>query len=227
MDLVKSVASFWEREFNKIDTIIVGNGDVSSSEESLSLLKSNKQIISCDGALKNLISLRVKPDFVVGDGDSLDFADLKFANIPYIQDTSQDYNDLQKAFKFCLKKGFDNIALLGCGGLREDHFLANLSIMTMFSEKFNYVMMLTEYGIFNVFNRSAEYDSLEGMQISVFVKNEKLKLSFSGLKYPVLNRSFNWFWEGSLNESLGNSFQISSNGDEPILLFRSKMIKNR
>ena len=140
--------------------------------------------------------------------------------IPYHQDRSEEYSDLQKALKYCMANGYDNILLMGCGGLREDHFIANLSITAMYSEQLH-LAMLTEHGVFNVFRGTVTLASFPGMQVSVFSRNPQTKLTFTGLKYPVNNRSFNWLWEGSLNEALEDSFIVEASDDEPVVVYRA------
>ncbi len=213
---------FWEREFEDVETVVVGNGELTDSPESLKLLTGGARVICCDGAVQKLLSINIIPDVVVGDGDSMDKSLLQKHGIPYFPDASEEYNDLQKALRYCLSNMFDNVVLLGFGGLREDHFIANLSIWVMYSVRFHKIIMLTEHGIFNVMRKQCEFRSFCGMQVSVFVRDDKTEISFSGLKYPVNDRSFVWLWEGSLNEATGPSFQISSNNESPVIVYRAK-----
>lgn len=219
----QSHIDFWLKEFEHFTTVIVANGEVPSSELSLSILKEKKRVVCCDGALQKLLSINIIPDVVVGDGDSMDSKLLdcvKNHQIPYHPDRSEEYNDLQKALKYCQANGYDDVLLLGCGGLREDHFIANLSILVMYSETMN-LTMLTEHGVFNVMRGTSMFRSVPGMQVSVFPSNLHTRLSFSGLKYPVNNRSFNWLWEGSLNESVGSAFTVEADDEEPVVVYRA------
>ena len=230
---------FWQKQFAKFPTVIVANGEVPSSELSLSILNDKRRIVCCDGALQKLLSVNIIPNVVVGDGDSMgaemlqkgtdsdstrrDVARNVSTNghqIPYFQDRSEEYNDLQKALRFCIAKGYDNILLMGCGGLREDHFIANLSIMVMYSERLN-LAMLTEHGVFNVMRGKGTFNAFPGMQVSVFARNPQTKLTFQGLKYPVNNRSFNWLWEGSLNEAAGGSFTVEAEDEGAVVVYRA------
>ena len=220
LDMNQSLISFWLTEVDPFTTAIVANGEVPSSELSIRLLRKMKRIICCDGALQKLLSINIIPDVIVGDGDSMDREELSRHNIPYHADRSEEYNDLQKALKYCMANGYDDVLLLGCGGLREDHFIANLSILVMYSEKMR-LAMLTEHGVFNVMRGTSIFRSVPGMQVSVFPSNLHTKLSFSGLKYPVNNRSFNWLWEGSLNESVGSAFTVEADDEEPVVVYRA------
>lgn len=214
----KAHIDFWKKQFANCPTIVVANGEVPSSELSLSILNDKRRIVCCDGALQKLLSVNVIPDVVVGDGDSMD-AEL-LHQIPYYQDRSEEYNDLQKALKYCMANGYDNVLLMGCGGLREDHFIANLSIMVMYSEWLN-LAMLTEHGVFNVFRGAVKLVSFFGMQVSVFTRNPHTKLTFEGLKYPVNDRSFNWLWEGSLNEAVGDTFTVAAEDGGAVVVYRA------
>ena len=220
LDMNQSLISFWLTEFDPFTTAIVANGEVPSSELSIRLLRKMKRIICCDGAFQKLLSINIIPDVIVGDGDSMDREELSRHNIPYHADRSEEYNDLQKALKYCMANGYDDVLLLGCGGLREDHFIANLSILVMYSEKMR-LAMLTEHGVFNVMRGTSIFRSVPGLQVSVFPSNLHTKLSFSGLKYPVNNRSFNWLWEGSLNESVGSAFTVEADDEEPVVVYRA------
>ena len=216
----KEQFAFWSSQCSDFRTVVVANGEVPDSELSLSILNDKRRIVCCDGALQKLLSINIIPDVVVGDGDSMDREELSRHNIPYHADRSEEYNDLQKALKYCMANGYDDVLLLGCGGLREDHFIANLSIMVMYSEKMR-LSMLTEHGVFNVMRGTSMFRSVPRLQVSVFPSNLHTKLSFSGLKYPVNNRSFNWLWEGSLNEALGDAFTVEADDEEPVVVYRA------
>jgi thiamine pyrophosphokinase len=150
----------------------------------------------------------------------MDEEELLRYQIPYHADKSEEYNDLQKALKYCVAKDYDNILLMGCGGLREDHFIANLSILAMYSKN-KCMRMLTEHGDFGVIKRAEEIPSYPGMQVSVFPSHPEQKFWFTGLKYPVNNRAFKWLWEGSLNEALEDSFVVEASDDEPVVIYRA------
>ena len=220
LDMNQSHIAFWLKEFEHFTTAIVANGEVPSSELSIRLLRKVKRIICCDGALQKLLSINIIPDVIVGDGDSMDREELSRHNIPYHADRSEEYNDLQKALKYCMANGYDDVLLLGCGGLREDHFIANLSIMVMYSEQMR-LAMLTEHGVFNVLHGISTFRSFPRMQVSVFTRSPHTMLAFKGLKYPVNDRSFNWLWEGSLNEAVGQEFIVEASDDEPVVVYRA------
>ncbi len=84
--------------------------------------------IGADGGANRLLSLDLKPDFVVGDLDSLTETNRKqfqASQLHLIDD--QETNDVSKVLEFCLQRGSKVIHLLGMQGNRTDHFMACLN----------------------------------------------------------------------------------------------------
>ena len=210
------------QELSGYQTVIVANGAFPQSRLALHLLQNAEQIIGCDGAIRKFEKAHITPQVLVGDCDSMDAESMiHWKDILHI-DRSEEYNDLQKALKFCLAQHPDPsrpIILLGCDGLRDDHYIANISIMACYSTQLPLVMV-TQSGIFNIIHRTATLTSVPGQQISVFSKDERLRLTFHGLKYPVTQRAFHYLWEGSLNEDLGEQFTIELEREGLVLVYR-------
>jgi thiamine pyrophosphokinase len=197
---------------NIIPDVVVGDGDSMEGE----LLPENKSMIPAVETCRGASLQNDNPPC----RDVVHRVSTNDREIPYYPDKSEEYNDLQKALKYCTANGYDNILLLGCGGLREDHFIANLSILAMYSKEMH-LTMLTEHGVFNVLRCKSTFRSLPGMQVSVFARSPHTKLTFTGLKYPVNDRSFKWLWEGSLNEAAGEEFIVEASDDEPVVVYRA------
>lgn len=83
--------------------------------------------IGADGGANRLLSLGLKPDFVVGDLDSLTEANRKqfqASQLHLVAD--QETNDVSKVLEFCHQRGIKGVHLLGMQGDRTDHFMACL-----------------------------------------------------------------------------------------------------
>ena len=199
-------------------TVILANGALPTEMHALEILRQAEQIICCDGAVGKLVEAGLEPTAIVGDLDSTRKEDLQKWQHCLYPDKSEEYNDLQKALKYCLAHQLDHIVLLGCNGLRDDHFIANLSIMATYCEQLH-LKMVTDYGTFIGLRQTTTLPSFAGQQISIFCKDEHLPLTFHGLKYPVQRRCFKHFWEGSLNEALGEQFTIELHGSGTVILF--------
>ncbi len=128
-------------------TIILANGAFPTHAIPLSFLHHAERIICCDGSSKSLLNIGLKPDYIVGDLDSIsDEIRTTFSSILYYN-PDQEINDLTKAVKFCIQHEWKEITILGATGKREDHTLGNLSLLTDYKESIN-VQLLTDYGVF-------------------------------------------------------------------------------
>ena len=71
--------------------------------------------------------------------------------------------------------------------------------------------MATDYGVFTAIKKTTTFESHAGQQISVFAI-DRTPVIFRNLKYPVENRIFNNWWQGTLNEALTDNFAIETQG---------------
>ena len=208
--------NIFTHELSRYSTIIVGNGEVPQGEIPMLFLQHARFIVCCDGALEKLLKIGMKPDVVIGDCDSIsEDRRQQFKDI-IIEDKDQECNDLQKALKYCLRQQFGPVAILGASGLRDDHQLANLSILNMYAERMD-LIMVSNYGLFSFISEDTTFASTPGQEVSVFSFDGQALFSFSGLQYPVHNRRFAQLWEGSLNKALGNSFTITLNNGRGVV----------
>lgn len=220
-----------------MQALILADGAFPFNQQRLDLLKNAKSIICCDGAILKLLEFGLEPLAIVGDMDSIP-EDLKIRYSDKIYSSSdQETNDLTKAVEFCINSGFDEIAILGATGLREDHTLGNISLLADYSEKLKSVCMLTDYGRIDCFSSGmsvddykatgsdemapevcttrdgkytvARFKSFKGQQVSIFSLNTDCRISTMGLKYPIENKCLTSWWQGTLNESLSDDFSIS------------------
>jgi thiamine pyrophosphokinase len=198
-------------ELSRYSTIIVGNGEAPQGEIPLLFLQRAHTIVCCDGALDKMLHIGVQPDVVIGDCDSLsDEAWAKFKDI-IIEDPDEECNDLQKALKYCIEQKLGPVAVLGASGLRDDHQLANLSILNMYAKRMD-LIMVSNYGIFSFIDKDTTFTSVSGQEVSVFSFDGQAVFSFEGLQYPVHNRRFTQLWEGSLNKALSERFTVKISG---------------
>lgn len=207
------------------DCIIVANGEFPSTELPLSLLRSAKRIIACDGASGSLISIGLIPDAIVGDLDSIpsevkrEFAD----RIVHVE--NQDINDLTKSVMFAHSLGEKRLLILGATGLREDHTLGNISLLMDYAGMFYSVNMLSDHGLFTPLLDSATLDSYPGEQVSIFSMHPESEISTEGLKWQITKRRLTALWQGTLNEALGNQFSITLSAGGRVLIYRENPAK--
>lgn len=200
------------------DGVIFADGDCPTHPIPLGILRSGRPVIACDNAGAQLITKwNILPDAIVGDGDSLpqQFKDRYKDIIHYVAE--QDYNDLTKATRFFLEHyrspgtKHPRICYIGCTGKREDHTLGNISLPTFYRQEFGVEGALpTDFGWFVYCHGACEFESIPNQQVSIFNLNCSA-LTSQGLQWPIY--PFAQWWQGTVNNALGNAFSIDGNGD--------------
>ncbi|MDR3093981.1 MAG: thiamine diphosphokinase [Bacteroidales bacterium] len=199
-------------------TVIVAAGDFPLHETALSMLQQAETLVCCDGAASNLLQYGMEPHQIVGDMDSLSPTLRQRFHERILHIPSQDCNDLAKALRFCIRNQLKDICLLGISGKREDHSLANLSILLEYSLDAN-IQAFTDYGVFNPIRQTTVFESVPQQQVSVFSFTPATLFTFHGLKYPVTDAPLVELWQGSLNEACGKEFTIQMS-EGKALVFR-------
>lgn len=165
-------------------------------------------VVCCDGAAHKLAGSGIRmPDYVVGDLDSLDSSLAESLGDSIVRVDSQDTNDLTKAFDLVQSLSSRRIAILGATGLREDHTLGNISLLSRYAQRAK-VSMYTDHGRFMAISETTTFASQKGQQVSLFSLTPSTPITYEGLKWDVTNRPLRSWWEGTLNEALGDSFTI-------------------
>lgn len=227
-----------------MQALILADGAFPTTHKRQDLLRNATNIVCCDGATSKLLDFGREPIAIVGDMDSIP-SELKVQFAAKIHQVSeQETNDLTKAVEYCIAQGFDEIAILGATGLREDHTLGNIALLADYATRLKSVCLLTDYGRIDAFRSGiktndyiepgldtkapevcttldgrytvARFDSFKGQQVSIFALTTDTKISSLGLAYPLENKCLTSWWQGSLNESVGEQFSLSI--DQGILL---------
>jgi len=200
-------------------TVILANGDFPSHATPLAALREARRIVCCDGAADQLWSRGLEPAWIVGDLDSLSpelrarFADRV---VPVAE---QETNDLAKAFRFCLSRGWRNLTVLGATGRREDHTLGNLSLLADFAAGAS-VCALTDTGRFTPLVSSAVLPSFKGQPVSIFALDPGVAVYAEGLRYSLDGVSLRRWWRATLNKAEGDRIALTFEGG-PLLVFQA------
>lgn len=196
------------------DAVVLADGDYPSHPIPLGILERAEKVVCCDGAIAHYPH---RPYAIIGDGDSIPEASLKeYADIFHPVD-EQDDNDLTKATRYCVAQGWRNIAYLGATGKREDHTLANISLLIRYMKVFHLQpTMVTDYGYFTPAEGTCAFATFPRQQVSIYNFGCH-SLRGEGFRWGVYN--YESLWQGSLNEALGHEVTLS--GDGLYLVFRT------
>lgn len=186
----------------QFDVIIVANGEFPTHSVPLALLQGARHIVACDGAIKMV----PQAEAVVGDGDSVPTA----YHDRLIRIEEQEDNDLTKATRYCLAQGWRRIAYLGCTGKREDHTLGNIGLLMRYYREMGVEgWMFTDQGVFTPARGDRTFPSWARQQVSIFNFGCH-QIRSEGLRWN--SYAFEEWWQGTLNEALGDQFTLSADG---------------
>lgn len=183
-------------------------------------LKNNERssfaIISADGASNVLFRLNIKPDYIIGDLDSIlpeVLKSYKKAGVKIKKITEQEHNDLDKCISFAITKNLKNIKVIGYGGKRIDHTLNNFGIMKRYNDKCSIRFIDDDFEVFMT-NSNVAFSYKKGEIISIqgFPKAEGIVTE--GLQFPLNNETLELgIREGALNKAISENIKINlSNG---------------
>ena len=195
---------------NKIEAVILANGDYPTGGIPLQLLHEAPYVACCDGGANEFISRGNMPNIIIGDGDSLcdKYREQCASLIHYVP--NQDTNDQTKAVQYLHSLGMRHIAIVGATGKREDHTIGNISLLVEYMRMGMEVRIYTDYGIFIPCQNDSTFSCHPGKQVSIF-NFTATDLKADGLAYPIYD--FATWWQGTLNSCLGDSFRIEAKGE--------------
>lgn len=199
----------------EMDAIILGNGEYPTHPTPTTMLYISPYVVCCDGSADEYIRQGMTPNAIIGDGDSISPENRERFNNIFHQIADQETNDQTKAVNFLLEQGKRHIVLVGATGKREDHTLGNISLLIDYMLAGAKVIMMTDHGMFIPASGTTTLKSSTNQQISI-INFGATGLQGEGLKYP-LHDFTNW-WQGTLNEAMGDEFTIHAEGNYLIFL---------
>lgn len=202
------------------DCVVIANGSFPTAAFPLALLAQASVRIACDGAVEALDKRGLLPTAVVGDLDSIPPALRRRYADRIRQVIDQEINDLTKAVRFAREAGCREVLILGATGLREDHALGNISLLMDYAPHFDRIEMLSDYGLFTPLLHSATLESRPGQQVSLFSLAPGGEITTAGLRWELTRRQLTAWWQGTLNEALGDAFTLTLSAGARVLVYR-------
>ena len=182
-------------------------------------------MISADGASDKLYNLKIIPDYITGDLDSispkaLTYFKKKKVKVKPVRE--QEHNDFEKCIILALSKKIKDVTVIGYGGKRADHMLNNFSVMKKYYRKCRIRLIDKYFEIFFAGNVT-EFDCKNGDNVSLMAFPKAEGITTHGLQYPLKNEQLEiGLREGALNKAVNNKVRIEfKKGD--LLIFK----KNR
>lgn len=100
------------------------NGELADLSQVRKQIKKSDLMVGVDGGTRHIFKLKLRPDLIIGDFDSLK---RKTGSIPVIKfPKDKDFTDTELAIAQVMKQGYQEIVLIGWLGRRLDHMISNL-----------------------------------------------------------------------------------------------------
>ncbi|CEH35435.1 thiamine diphosphokinase [Romboutsia lituseburensis] len=209
---------------------IVLNGEISNYNKLKNhILKENYDYIICaDGGANHTYNMKIKPNFIIGDLDSVKEevriyyknSDVKFEKFP----AKKNETDTELCIYLAQKLNATNIDFLGALGGRIDHMIANINLLYYVKMQGIIPRIISDNEeIYIVDNEEIEIYGKKGDVISVIPINGDAKyVTLSNLEYPLENYNMKFYLPlGISNVMIENKCKIKV--DEGSLL----VIKNK
>ena len=191
--------------------ILLANGRPPEKSVIKYLYKKGYDFLICaDGGANSARKLKLSPDVIIGDLDSVEESVLEYYknDALILRVKRQNDTDVEKGLKYAIKKGFDEVVLLGGTGDRLDHSYCNLGIVLKFYEKIK-VRLISEQSILSVYDNFIELNTVKNEVISIYGFDDRTKITTKGLKYKLNNESLPFgVRESTSNVAMGKRIEI-------------------
>lgn len=177
--------------------------------------------IAADGAANLMIGADIKPDYIIGDMDSLNNGIVP-EGVVVIKEESQDTNDFEKIIEFALKKDYRDIIVFGFHGGELEHTFNNWSVFSKYSSQLRMTLFDNNRYAFNLRGKSL-INCNAGETLSLIpqyecvLKTKNLKWELKGELLSMGKR------EGARNVALESEVEIELISGELLFFMDARM----
>jgi len=201
---------------------LVANGAIQDYTFIEKILRNFEFVIAVDGGLQHCHKMKIMPDLILGDLDSIDQNLIKtYSQVPIKRfPTEKNETDLELAIQWAFEEGANEITLLAALGKRTDHSIYNLHLLRRYPGRVN-IETESEYTFALVNN--THIPCKVGQTISFFPLGCVSGVSSKGLKWELDNVELNKDFMSISNICLANPVELTiKDGDLICCLHKSK-----
>lgn len=166
--------------------LILLNGEIANDARVRRRAKNADFIIATDGGLRHAVRLKIRPDIVIGDMDSLPKPLPKGPETAYYCDFDEDRSDFEKALSCLQDLGIRTAEIAGMAGGRLDHTLVNAGVIEKWAKKLR--LTVVDPGTASVLGPGRHtLPCRKGAVVTLLPVTGTCRLSTKGLKYPLKN----------------------------------------
>ncbi|HEV8539519.1 MAG TPA: thiamine diphosphokinase [Bacteroidota bacterium] len=189
--------------------LIIGNGALPGRNIIRPLVSSADVIVCGDGGANHARKLRITPDIILGDLDSITASTRRvFRRIPVLLIDDQYSTDLEKAITYCVQRRITSADIIGALGDRIDHTTGSLGCFKKF-RKMIQLRMFDGHGVVTLIDGSMKLRTKQGEKLSLIPLERCNGVSTRNLLYGLKNSVLELgVHEGISNEATGSTATI-------------------
>jgi len=203
---------------DKKNVSVILNGQMPTDDTIINQITNSDYIIAVDGSANKLFDLKIVPDVIIGDLDSLQ--NIKNKDIELVKTPNQNKTDFRKTLEWCIEKNILNISIFGISGENEDHFLGNYYTLSDFGGKISW-KAFTDFSVISPCLGNKRFESFKGQKVSLFCMKGSSTINSENLEYPLQSYHLKPSDDAVRNLSLEDHFTIEST--TTILVFQSRV----
>jgi thiamine pyrophosphokinase len=166
-------------------TLLLCNGDPPSRQLLRRLAREADTFVAADGGANAALRAGVRPDFVIGDLDSiLPSTEKKLPASRLVRVRRQDNTDMEKALDFIASSGPAAVAIAGATGGRIDFTLGNLAVFWNYTLRLSMTFVGDGWCALPV-GRRRILDAPPGTTVSLIPFGTCSGITLRGLRYPL------------------------------------------
>ena len=205
--------------------LIVSGGNPPSKELLFSLLDNIDIIIGADKGCDTLDKYNIRPNYILGDFDSVNpkalkaLEDMGIARYKFKKE--KDDTDTKIAVDLAIEKGATEIYMLGVTGTRLDHTMANIGLLGYCLEKGIKSYIVDEFNKIYLTDEPLILKGEKGQVISLRAYNEEvINFNIEGSKYDLKNYNLS-INDGitTSNEFLDSDIKITFNNGIVMIIY--------
>ena len=169
-----------------LSALILGNGEPPTRALLDEFYSEDKLLLCADGGADTAWRYGLKPDYIVGDLDSISRDIAGDQTVRFIRvDADNTGTDIQKVLRHAVELGISEAVLLGFTGRRTDHLIWNLSVLKTFCEQIS-LRLVDEYCDMRLIGHHIRFSAAIGQKISLCPLNGPAEgIVTSGLKFAL------------------------------------------
>ena len=189
--------------------LIIANGSLPRRNIVRSLISSCEMIICADGGANHARRLRITPNIILGDLDSITSSTRKyFSRIPLMFIDDQYSTDLEKALTYCIERNIGSADVIGGFGDRIDHTSGGLGCFKRFGDKLH-LRLFDAHGFVSPVGKKLSLNTRKGQKLSLIPLERCTGVTTSHLKYNLDNDVLELgVQEGISNEATASPVRI-------------------